>query len=113
MRNGNNKRTTTVIPIIMAVLTVPMRNGNIPKFQASPWYRLSSYRTYEEWKPGKPGAGKTLSAGSYRTYEEWKLDWKNWDFTFFYRVLTVPMRNGNIIGVDILLRLLVLFLPYL
>ena len=39
-----------------------------------------SYRTYEEWKPGKPGSGKTLSAvSSYRTYEEWKPNLYIWN----------------------------------
>ena len=34
---------------------------------------LSSYRTYEEWKPKIKGIDISKGARSYRTYEEWKL----------------------------------------
>ena len=54
------------------VLTVPMRNGNIPR----------------ESPPGG------MMIGSYRTYEEWKLPSSSSTFTGC-NVLTVPMRNGN------------------
>ena len=33
---------------------------------------LSSYRTYEEWKLPETGATDSRIVGSYRTYEEWK-----------------------------------------
>jgi len=36
------------------------------------WRNLSSYRTYEEWKPGTIAMNPSLAPGSYRTYEEWK-----------------------------------------
>jgi len=55
----------------------------------------SSYRTYEEWKPPAPGRYLRPRKCSYRTYEEWKL-WMRMVTTLRqYRVLTVPMRNGN------------------
>ncbi len=35
---------------------------------------MSSYRTYEEWKPREQKKGAAIAAPcSYRTYEEWKL----------------------------------------
>jgi len=83
-------------------------------------YRVDrSYRTYEEWKPisknrtvcgsvmflpylwGMETAdGRTQHPGSgqssYRTYEEWK-PWSFWNYTTAkHKVLTVPMRNGNL-----------------
>jgi len=55
------------------VLTVPMRNGN------------------EHEHP----IGKAVAISSYRTYEEWKPSFKKNTLTEYKRVLTVPMRNGN------------------
>jgi len=55
---------------------------------------MGSYRTYEEWKPGSSGTGKTTYASSYRTYEEWKLEY-GFSHMNSKSVLTVPMRNGN------------------
>jgi len=34
--------------------------------------QLSSYRTYEEWKPSIAFLSSACVLGSYRTYEEWK-----------------------------------------
>mgnify|MGYP000871798761 CR=1 FL=1 len=55
----------------------------------------SSYRTYEEWKPLTRQTISLGTNGSYRTYEEWKpgVDWARIHGS--YKVLTVPMRNGN------------------
>jgi len=36
------------------------------------WYSLSSYRTYEEWKPSTTASSSGMYPCSYRTYEEWK-----------------------------------------
>jgi len=53
-----------------------------------------SYRTYEEWKLIITTTDQTISVSSYRTYEEWKPMNKN-RRAVCWRVLTVPMRNGN------------------
>ena len=39
-----------------------------------------------------------FQVGSYRTYEEWKLRYPRVPSASEYRVLTVPMRNGNCLG---------------
>ena len=56
--------------------------------------KVSSYRTYEEWKPFQGYLSFAHRLGSYRTYEEWKRRSANAFFNAFL-VLTVPMRNGN------------------
>jgi len=71
MRNGNWVRVTTVRGQGL-VLTVPMRNGNSFQSFRRLLPRISSYRTYEEWK--------LVSLGNRPAT---------------HRVLTVPMRNGN------------------
>jgi len=71
MRNGNFTN-----PIFQngenGVLTVPMRNGNFQFSWNASIPSISSYRTYEEWKPGNHAFLLVDSPGSYRTYEEWK-----------------------------------------
>ena len=54
------------------VLTVPMRNGNILKYQNMKRLLLRSYRTYEEWKQNNTREYYPRALCSYRTYEEWK-----------------------------------------
>jgi len=49
-----------------------MRNGNLEDMKALK-QRISSYRTYEEWKPEALAWIATVMVCSYRTYEEWKL----------------------------------------
>ena len=79
---------------IRLVLTVPMRNGNIEKVKYSPYPILSSYRTYEEWKPPylpylslmKYVLTVPMRNGNSRRFSIKELKEK---------VLTVPMRNGN------------------
>ena len=72
---------------------------------------LSSYRTYEEWKPVDDWVSQDDVDGSYRTYEEWKPGTIAMNPSLA-PVLTVPMRNGNerswmmIVGHHV-------FLPYL
>ena len=76
------------------VLTVPMRNGNSMLLILLLLHFLSSYRTYEEWKPKRRRCRTDRHIRSYRTYEEWKLI----HFAVLLCevfVLTVPMRNGN------------------
>jgi len=79
---------------------------------------LCSYRTYEEWKlkcrrtflhriqflPYLWGMETvyithdfTCGFSSYRTYEEWKLKVRLQSKKRLPQVLTVPMRNGNVI----------------
>jgi len=98
-----------------------MRNGNLKRFEKHFARVVSSYRTYEEWKPPLIRT-KCLQQwpSSYRTYEEWKLakvyehlgyqissyrtyeEWKplrlSIDGHRISWVLTVPMRNGNAIA---------------
>jgi len=71
MRNGNSS-PYRLDRVLSKVLTVPMRNGNLEGILYQPGFYVSSYRTYEEWKPRpwKVYALKLLC--SYRTYEEWK-----------------------------------------
>jgi len=58
---------------------------------------FSSYRTYEEWKPSSAMMLRpSRELRSYRTYEEWKLPSVGYRKRRS-RVLTVPMRNGNIV----------------
>ena len=86
------------------VLTVPMRNGNIlASAQLQPAHHCS-YRTYEEWKLDEIDNATSGTKGSYRTYEEWKPVTVFERINQLFKVLTVPMRNGN---------LLVLSLPVL
>ena len=101
------------------VLTVPMRNGNSACGSSPMVVRLSSYRTYEEWKRTNPTENSVFETSSYRTYEEWKRinlglygASFNWFLPYLWgmetysesgkdikrvRVLTVPMRNGNLV----------------
>ena len=56
---------------------------------------ISSYPTYEEWKPL---SGVNISPdvlGSYPTYEEWKHGMDKTKQRSAGRVLILPMRNGN------------------
>jgi len=73
---------------------------------------MSSYRTYEEWKPIVWGMGGAVFSSSYRTYEEWKLIQDVYLFYSLY-VLTVPMRNGNSVYAAFWSAFVVKFLPYL
>jgi len=50
MRNGN-KRAIAYTATGLPVLTVPMRNGNDVVESLGDGRYISSYRTYEEWKP--------------------------------------------------------------
>jgi len=54
-----------------------------------------SYRTYEEWKPSPVLPSTSFVFCSYRTYEEWKHAGEK-EYTKARKVLTVPMRNGNL-----------------
>ena len=95
MRNGNFFRKINICKI-NCVLILPMRNGNIVNYYYFLMSILSSYPTYEEWKPVYTlFLSKTIQvlilpmrngnllflqlweqvlyAGSYPTYEEWKL----------------------------------------
>ena len=76
MRNGNLKIGFWTGKMSL-VLTVPMRNGNSQNPSSSCCASISSYRTYEEWKP----LFSILPLHAPR-------------------VLTVPMRNGNSIKLD-------------
>ena len=80
---------------------------------------VGSYRTYEEWKQEKSNWELLGHTSSYRTYEEWKHQYSQYtpqrikkflpylwgmetSFSFFvislvFLVLTVPMRNGNVV----------------
>ena len=60
-------------------------------------YKTSSYRTYEEWKPGLSFEYVSYNSSSYRTYEEWKREIAEKQEEID-KVLTVPMRNGNYSG---------------
>jgi len=65
--------------------------------QALRQFRSGSYRTYEEWKQGtRISVIVVCFYSSYRTYEEWKL-WSGISGHLGLRVLTVPMRNGNLL----------------
>ena len=111
MRNGNRVRNTER-KVIAWVLTVPMRNGNI---QHQIWIchlRISSYRTYEEWKH---------LSDLFEVQSQWWVltvpmrngnSTKAWDLRTVNSVLTVPMRNGNAELWNTRGRLY-LFLPYL
>ncbi len=73
MRNGNVIKFVARVHACI-VLTVPMRNGNIPGTTNSNTTSSGSYRTYEEWKPIELMTILThTNFSSYRTYEEWKL----------------------------------------
>ena len=62
----------------------------------------SSYRTYEEWKLENYTLFTLVIVRSYRTYEEWK-QMQYVEKIRSTTVLTVPMRNGNLVlsGVDV------------
>ena len=96
--------------------------------------KLSSYRTYEEWKrtcfwwnriwnrflPYLWGMETVLHTilqlinihSSYRTYEEWKLQISPSNVQDL-KVLTVPMRNGNSLAITSAPLTTRPFLPYL
>ena len=133
MRNGNFLKNKREI-LQHRVLTVPMRNGNLGWTATERGFREGSYRTYEEWKQLRLRRATETKNRSYRTYEEWKLvvcfyewdfpicsyrtyeEWKRVNISFlipFSNVLTVPMRNGNIINYSISGILKYSFLPYL
>jgi len=71
MRNGNIPPNNLGVELSL-VLTVPMRNGNDKRGSREVHIPECSYRTYEEWKPTQ---FHVASAS--------------------LKVLTVPMRNGN------------------
>jgi len=72
-----------------------MRNGNTAIVLGVIASLFGSYRTYEEWKLTFTSVVRRSMLSSYRTYEEWKpTDYNRKRDTF--RVLTVPMRNGNL-----------------
>jgi len=92
------------------------KQKQVKNFQAE---LSSSYRTYEEWKQyircccANPfhlflpylwgmetvqcAVVHQLIQGSYRTYEEWKQLSAPMLAGEFFQVLTVPMRNGNLL----------------
>jgi len=88
-----------------------MRNGNALNISDLYLNALCSYRTYEEWKPTWIMHICIPQLSSYRTYEEWKL-LKDGKPVRTPKVLTVPMRNGNIEVPD-LTKEVHQFLPYL
>ena len=117
MRNGNYRNIFSKILCTHRVLTVPMRNGNYRLKKLSHQTIYSSYRTYEEWKRIITDAEGRTFQSSYRTYEEWKPflipsiyrlcqrsyrtyeEWKQMYSIHRHeriKVLTVPMRNGNL-----------------
>jgi len=57
---------------------------------------VGSYRTYEEWKLRSTTYRSTKKHRSYRTYEEWKPG-LSFEYVSYNSVLTVPMRNGNLL----------------
>jgi len=77
------------------VLTVPMRNGN------TTWWRKPSVRASVLTVPMRNGNNKhwiqlrRIDISSYRTYEEWKPEDRVFGSKAQKIVLTVPMRNGN------------------
>jgi len=86
---------TVVSAWIATVLTVPMRNGNenITGQNLRRW--LSSYRTYEEWKLWyiRSNAWRLIRFLPYLWGMETRILFY---YRLQYRVLTVPMRNGNL-----------------
>jgi len=82
------------------------------KFNVQFKFQKSSYRTYEEWKRHINHLQKNSKDSSYRTYEEWKreADLKKLEEV---KVLTVPMRNGNLPLCFLASPSQVQFLPYL
>jgi len=88
-----------------------MRNGNFVYERGHRKHEDSSYRTYEEWKPKSAASPETKMFSSYRTYEEWKQNFYNF-LNIPIKVLTVPMRNGNIVYGNACPKA-ALFLPYL
>jgi len=95
------------------VLTVPMRNGNkyliITSFETVPFL---PYLWGMETLAGEYGL---LShwLRSYRTYEEWKQSSGSLQVDDATKVLTVPMRNGNISVCTVSNLVSKPFLPYL
>ena len=117
MRNGNLSLQNILLALHHPVLILPMRNGNNSGMDKQFRQLRSSYPTYEEWKPLKDSISVLKHISSYPTYEEWKLyvlfcvqilqkssyptyeEWKlKCDIVIFltmYKVLILPMRNGN------------------
>jgi len=98
---------------VIIVLTVPMRNGNCRTSSKQHRTRLScSYRTYEEWKLRDEDTA--WHCGTTFLPYLWGMETCFWPFFKYllFFVLTVPMRNGNLLkrlGEACLCR----FLPYL
>jgi len=111
MRNGNIGRITFKYPPIFEFLPYLWGMETIQILEIR-HYRLSSYRTYEEWKLLDETNITILKNRSYRTYEEWKLESLELSEDWHYSVLTVPMRNGNIFAFQIY-KFVNRFLPYL
>jgi len=61
---------------VMSVFVSSYRTYEEWKPESTDWHSHnvfgSSYRTYEEWKLADPGLSRINSNSSYRTYEEWK-----------------------------------------
>jgi len=116
MRNGNILLWLCHRGLCL-VLTVPMRNGNFSisfaSFSSSSWFlpylwgmettrgvhnlevSMSSYRTYEEWKPSST---KTIPLRNFRFLPYlWGMETAEYRVNNLNQtsVLTVPMRNGN------------------
>jgi len=76
-----------------SVLTVPMRNGNT-SLSSLRTTKLSSYRTYEEWKPNSTW----YSLWGFFQFLPYLWGMETFCVTkciYHASVLTVPMRNGN------------------
>ena len=117
MRNGNMNIN---IKLFLVCLFLPYLWGmeTSPPFFALPGL-FRSYRTYEEWKLENDFILTPFKFRSYRTYEEWKrlclIKCSKSEYWFlpylwgmetnvylfrskrFLTVLTVPMRNGNLL----------------
>ena len=79
------------------VLTVPMRNGNVAFLWVSLAILLGSYRTYEEWKPYSNSSYQSVSIMFLPYLWGMETRFSSPLFSSFPPVLTVPMRNGNIL----------------
>ena len=83
------------IKFTMAVLILPMRNGNSVSSAYSNTEVYSSYPTYEEWKLLFNMYMPNITHCSYPTYEEWKPPCLL-NILYLFPVLILPMRNGNL-----------------
>jgi len=94
------------------VLTVPMRNGNRGRNLCKVLTFLSSYRTYEEWKPLDTISSGRWNEGSYRTYEEWKPIYvKDADNGVVGSYRTYE--EWKLLSKSLIMKLGTMFLPYL